>query len=237
MAALAGCSTSLFGDQVEETREREYDPADGAAVNVDNESGDVDVETHDGDRMVVNATVSAPSEERLEDVALASDASDGEFTVEVLVDGDSSRVSSDLDVRVPEGTEMASVVTENGDVDVGGVASVAAARSSNGDVTVRDVGRAGSMSTENGDVKADLPAPLPGDVNVESTNGDAEAWLSPDADAELWATTENGDVTVEGLELADRQESETEVRGVLGEGTDEVTVSSENGDVTVEVLD
>lgn len=237
VAALAGCSTSLFENRVEETRQREFDPEDGLAVGVQAENGDLDVETHDGDRVVVDATVSAPSEERLEDVTIDGGASDGEFVVAVRVDGDSSSVSADLDVQIPEETEVAPVVTRNGDVEVRDVASVEAARSSNGDVTVRDVGQAGSMGTENGDVEGELPAPLPGDVTVESTNGDAEVWLSPDADAELWATTENGDVTVEGLELADRQASETEVRGVLGEGTHEVTVSSENGDVTVEALD
>jgi len=237
IAALAGCSTALFDDRVEESREREFDLEDGLAVGVQTENGDVDVETHDGDRAVVDGTVSAPSEERLGDVSIDGDASDGEFVVAVRVDGDSSGVSADLDVRVPEETAMAPVVTRNGDVDVRDVASVEAARSSNGDVTVRDVGQAGSMGTENGDVEGELPAPLPGDVTVESTNGDAEVWLSPDVDAELWATTSNGEVAVSGLELADSQVSETEVRGVLGDGTHEVTVSSENGDVTVEALD
>lgn len=233
VAAVAGCSASVFGNRVEETREREFDPDDGAAVSLDTENGDVAVETHDGDRVVVEARVSAPSEGRLADVSLTSDASDGEFTVMARVDGGWDRVGVDLDARVPADTPVDSVVSRNGDVSVRGVASVEAARSSNGDVTVRDVGQAGSMGTENGDVEGDLPAPLPGDVTVESTNGDVEVWLSPDVNAELLATTENGGVTVEGSNLADRQESETEVRGVLGDGTHEVTVSSENGDVTV----
>jgi hypothetical protein len=237
VAAVAGCSASVFGNRVEETREREFDPGDGAAVSLDTQNGDVAVETHDGDRVVVEARVSAPSGGRLADVSLTSDASDGEFTVMARVDGGWNRVSVDLDARVPADTPVDSVVTQNGDVDVRDVASVSAARSSNGDVTVRDVGQTGSVGTENGDVEAEIPAPLPGDVHVESTNGDADAWLSPAVDAELWATTENGEVTVSGLKLNDSRVAENEVRGVLGDGTDEVTVTSENGDVTVEALD
>jgi len=206
-------------------------------VNVVNGNGDVAVETHDGELVVVDASVSAPSEERLEDVTIDGGSRDGEFGIEVRVEGSSSTVSADLDVRVPEGTEMASVRTENGDVNVESVASVSAARSRNGDVAVRNAGPVELVSTENGDVEAEIPAPLPGDVTVRTTNGDAEAWLSPDVDAELVASTRNGDVAVSGLELADHQKSANEVRGVLGDGTDEVTVASENGDVTVDALD
>lgn len=237
VAALSGCSATLFGGRVEETRKQEFDPADDAAVNVQNQNGDISVDIHDGERMVVDASVSAPSEERLGDVAIASDASDGEFTVEVLVDGDTSGVRADLDIRAPEGTAMASVQSENGEVSVREVLSVSAARSRNGDVRVRNAGPVGSVSTENGDVEADVPAPLPGDVTVRSTNGDVDAWLSPDVDAALRVTTENGGVDVRDLDLADRQESESAVQGVLGEGANEVTVSSENGTVTVGSLD
>ena len=237
VAALTGCSATVFGTGVEETRDLTFDPSDDAAVSVQNENGDVDVETHDGDQVVVDATVSAPSDERLADVRIAGEASDGEFTVAVRVDGDSSGVSADLDVRVPEGTEMASVQSENGDVTVRSVATVAAARSRNGDVTVRDAGQVGSVATENGDVEAEVPAPLPGDVTVRSTNGDVAVRLSPDVDAELVVSTRNGEIEVRDLDLADSQVSETEVRGVLGDGTDEVAVSSQNGDVTVDALD
>jgi DUF4097 and DUF4098 domain-containing protein YvlB len=228
----------LLGDVVQEEREWSFLPSDdGWPVSVHNENGDVAVSTHNGQRVVVDALVTAPSEERLGDVTVDGDASNGEFVVAVRVDGDSSRVSADLDVQVPEGTEMASVQSENGDVDVRGVASVSVARSRNGDVSVRDAGPFGTARTENGDVDAELPAPRPGDVTVRSTNGDAEAMVSPDVDAALVASTRNGDVEVNGLDLTDSQVSETEIRGVLGEGTHEVTVASENGDVTVGALD
>jgi len=61
VAVLAGCSTSLFGDRVEESRELEFDPGEDAPVNVVNGNGDVAVETHDGELVVVDASVSAPS--------------------------------------------------------------------------------------------------------------------------------------------------------------------------------
>jgi DUF4097 and DUF4098 domain-containing protein YvlB len=235
-AAVAGCAGSVLGDPVEETRERYFEVPDGVPVRVTTASGDIDVETYGGQEVSVDATVMAPSEERLESVTVEESDVEGVLAVDAKVRGDSSRVSVDLDVRVPEGTAMALVQSGNGDVTVRDVAGVEAAETLNGDVVVRDAGPVQSASTENGDVSADLPAPLPGDVAVRTKNGDASAALSPAADASLRATTENGDVEVSGLELADRQDDEREVQGVLGDGTHEVTVASVNGDVTVEAL-
>jgi DUF4097 and DUF4098 domain-containing protein YvlB len=239
-AALTGCSTGLFGDQYEETREVEFElPGEDAAVSVRSSNGDVDVATHDGEVVAVTARLSGPSEDRVDGVEVSGSTGAGDL--QVGLEGTTGRVSADFDVRVPAGTPAGDLETDNGDVDVRDVAGVASAVSENGSVTVRSAGPVSTAETENGDVDADVPAPLPGDVTVRSENGDVDASLSPDADAEVVARTDNGDASVDdGLGLADRQQSgdgETEIRGVLGDGTHEVLAESDNGDVEVDALD
>ncbi|CQH61457.1 DUF4098 family protein [Halobacterium hubeiense] len=237
--ALAGCTDagSLFGDPVQETREQYFDVPDGTRIRVENESGDVSVSGRDRPDASVDATVMAPGESRLDDVTVSvNEDENGDLAVDVDVSGDASRVSVDLDLRVPEDAAMAPVQTENGDVEVRGVAGVPAARSVNGDVTVRDAGPVGSVSSANGDVAADVPAPLPGDVLVRTENGDAEVALSTDADATLDAQTENGDVDVEELGLQNRSGNDGRVTGTLGEGTHDVTIATLNGSVEVRAL-
>ena len=69
VAVLAGCAGPLLGDVVQEEREWSFLPSDdGWPVSVHNENGDVAVSTHNGQRVVVDALVTAPSEERLGDV-------------------------------------------------------------------------------------------------------------------------------------------------------------------------
>jgi len=231
--ALAGCTTveSLFGGRVEETREYDFELADGAPVRVTTDNGDIDVTTHSDGTVSVEAAVAVPSEERLDDVTVEDSTVEGALAVDADVSGSTSRVSVDLDVRVPEGTEMGVVQSANGDVSVEGVASVTTARSSNGDVTVRDAGPVQSVATENGDVEADVPAPLEGPVLLRTENGDVDAAVSPDVDATVEARTQNGDVDVHDLALENREVSGTLVTGVLGEGAHELTAASTNGDV------
>lgn len=236
--ALAGCidGGNLFGDRVQESREYEFDLPSDAPVRVMGENGDVDVETGDRTDVAVDARVTAPSEDRLDDVTVTTSEVEGALAVDVDVEGDTSGVSVDLDVEVPDGTAMAVVQTENGDVDVSGVAGVEAARSSNGDVTVREAGPVESVSTENGDVGADVPAPLAGDVLLRTENGDVDAALSPAIDAVVNAQTQNGDVEVEDLDLQNGSEGDTHVTGTLGDGTHDVTIGATNGDVVVRAL-
>jgi DUF4097 and DUF4098 domain-containing protein YvlB len=236
-AALAGCTGDLFGDSVRESREHRVDLPDGAAVSATNQNGDVDVEPHDGARVAVDAAVTVPSERRFEDVSVEASEDRGDLAISVAVDGSTSRVSVDLDVRVPDGTALTEVRTRNGDVAVRGVASVDAAETSNGDVTVRDAGPVSSAATTNGDVGADVPAPLPGDVELRTENGDVDAAVSPDVDAAVEATTQNGDVSVTGLDLRDADASATRVAGVLGDGGDDLTAATTNGDVGLRRLD
>lgn len=236
-AALAGCTGDLFGDSVQESRERRFDLPDGAPVSVTNENGDVDVETHESEEISVDALVTVPSESRFEDVSVEASDEHGGLTVDVDVDGSTSRVSVDLDVRVPDGTAVTEVQTRNGDVAVRDVASVDTAESANGDVTVRDAGPVSSASTQNGDVGVDVPAPLPGDVGLRTENGDVDAAVSPDANATVDARTVNGDVDVHELDLRDADVTESRVTGVLGDGTHDLTAATTNGDVALRRLD
>jgi DUF4097 and DUF4098 domain-containing protein YvlB len=237
VAALAGCVGGLFGDRVEETRSYDFDLPAKTPVRVMGVNGDVAVEPTARADIGVDARVAVPSEDRFDDVSVRTAMVEDALAIDVDVQGSTSNVSVDLDVEVPEGTAMAVVQTQNGDVEVAGVDGVEAARSSNGDVTVRDAGPVQSVSTENGDIDADVPAPLRGEVLLRTENGDVEAALSPAVDAVLDAQTQNGTVSVTGLELGDANRSGTQVTGTLGEGGPTVTVAAVNGDVTVQALD
>lgn len=234
---LAGCTGSLFQNSVQESRSRQFDRPADAAVSVAVRNGAVGVQRADRTDVAVDAEVSVPSEDRFGDVAVTAEEVDGVLAVGVTVEGSRDGVSVDLTVRVPDGTPIATARSRNGDVSVTGVDSVATAQSENGDVTVRTAGPVRTVATKNGDVDADVPAPLAGDVSLRSENGDVDAAVSPAVDAAVAARTENGDVSVSGLELTDRDVSETRVSGTLGDGDHALTAATTNGDVSLRTLD
>jgi len=235
VASLTGCATGLFGDQYEETREVEFGlPSEDAVVSVHSGNGDVDVSTHDGERVAVTARLSGPSEDRVEGVEVAGPTGDGDLSL--ALEGTTDRVSAAFDVQVPAGTAVGELETDSGDIEVQDVAGVESAATDNGDVTVQSAGPVSTAETDNGEVTIDLPAPLPGDVTAASDNGDVSVSLSPDADAEVVARTDNGETGIGDLDLSDTRYDDGMVRGVLGEGTHEVLAESDNGDVEFDSL-
>lgn len=253
-AALAGCPSVLFGDWETRSDERTFEVTDGTPVRVRTRNGDVALESHDGTAVEVDVTFRARSEDALDRLDLVGEERSGEFVVEPT-DVDSDRATgAELSVRLPASLPVAGArttngdvtaidvagggrfETRNGDVEVRGLAR-AAVRSTNGDVTVRDVEEFRGAVTTNGDAAADVPAPLPGDASVRSTNGSVDAAVSPDVDARLLARTTNGDVSVDGLDLADASVGDDRVTGRLGDGTHELELVTTNGDVDVRVLE
>ena len=74
-------------------------------------------------------------------------------------------------------------------------------------------------------------------TRIASRTGDVEAALGSDLDADLSAQTEVGDVSTQGLDLADGAQGETLVTGTLGDGGPALTLETETGDVVLTALD
>lgn len=240
-AVLSGCLDEFAGDRSRETRELSFDAPRETPVHVETRNGDVTVESSDGSSLDVTAELSAPGEHRFETVSVTGEKVEERFEVAATYAEEANRVRVDLQVEVPEGVAVSSVQTENGDVTVTGVDGPVAFDTRNGDVDVTDVAGVSGARSENGDVDVELPAPLPGDVDVASTNGVVHAAVSPDVDAALDARTENGDATVDGLGFDDASGGEdgepAQVSGTLGDGTHEVSVTTRNGDVELSALE
>jgi DUF4097 and DUF4098 domain-containing protein YvlB len=251
VASLAGC-LGVFDADVTSDFENSYDVTDGATLAVDNRNGDVNVESADGDQLVVAGEKRASSESALETIQV--DVT-GEESVAVDVTfesgaGFSSR-SVDLTVAVPDGVTVEAAASSNGDVTVEDVTGDVAATTSNGEVEMTDVDGYVRCETSNGDVRArgttgltgartsngtvdvELLA-MRGDVTCRSTNGSVTCRVGPDVAAAIELTTSNGDATVRDLEHTVSRSRESSIEGELrGGGDTRLRLVSSNGDVTL----
>ena len=258
LTGLAGCSgaTPFVGKRIED--DRTIDPQDATTLAVDVDIGDVRVlgESRDGVgvHLVKQASSVTADLSNLElDVVRTGDRLELVSTYE----GDGSffggTPSMDLTVRVPRSMTVASVVgsvgdidvenvagdlsadTSTGDVSLRGIDGVVDASTSTGDVVVEDVTALGDVETSTGDLDLTVPA-IDGDTRFEASTGDVVAALGPDLDASVSATTNTGDVTVSGLSLDDRSETETSVTGTLGDGGPSLRIEARTGDVRLTSL-
>ncbi|WP_135828069.1 DUF4097 domain-containing protein [Halorussus halobius] len=258
LAGLAGCTgaTPFVGKRVENAETYDADAVD--AVAVDGQNGDVTVRPADGEQVrVETVTQSGSVFGDLDDVSVDVATDGGELRVETRQTGDGSFFggvpSVDVTVDLPIDVDLGELRTENGSVDVRGVATDAtlvsengsttarnvdgfvAAETENGSATVRGVSGVDGVATENGSVEVDV-SDVRGETVVESENGSVTAAVSPDLDADVVALTDNGSVEVDlpGLESSVR--SDTRVEGQLGDGGPELRFVTENGGVTVSEL-
>lgn len=256
LAALAGC-TGFTGPTSTGSMNQTVALRGAERLVVENKNGDVvvDPDAELTDHVAVDATLRVVGGTGLfDDVNVETTVEDGSLTVETTYDTTQARrVSVTLDVRVPPALAVQRVSTANGDVEVSdlsgdvtvesangdavatGVDGFVTVRSANGDAIARDCSGLAGASTANGQVEVEIRA-IRGDVSLTAGNGDVEAALAPDLDAELVCSTANGDVDVRDLDVAVSRDEPRRFEGTLGDGGNTITASSGNGDVELYAL-
>ncbi len=70
-------------------------------------------------------------------------------------------------------------------------------------------------------------------MSISTVNGSAGLTVPREANGELDISTQNGRITVEGLDVREPRAARNRLRGILGEGGAPIRLSTINGSVTV----
>jgi hypothetical protein len=143
-------------------------------------------------------------------------------------DGDHGGV--DFEVRAPAGVRLV-VHSVNGSIDVDGVSGAIDARTVDGAIKLKSATSARAR-TVNGPIVASFPAAdLEADCELDTVNGPVQVTLPPGANADLTASTLNGDVRLAfpltGSSSAHR------VHGTIGRGGHALRLKTVNGTIDV----
>lgn len=237
-----GCLMSGDGgvDVAEELRHEEsFEHSPGGLIEIDWESGDIDLSASDEDEVRIVAVgwkVDEPLDvedwiddvrfERLDDRLLLSYQADALF----------SFTSVSLQVRYPADARLL-VDAANGEVMVDGGAELSA-DTANGDLTVRDITGRVELDSANGDLEVSADAGRsPLGIHCESSNGGITINLAGDHDGEVICETANGGVIlrVGGAQRGDVEldSSNGSLRMEFGTLGGDVTADSGNGSIDV----
>lgn len=127
--------------------------------------------------------------------------------------------------------------TTNGGVRVSNVRGNVVLQTTNGEVHVTNVTGQASAHTTNGAVVAELrKLPASGAVDLQTTNGNVEAYFDRDLKADLDASTTNGHVSVEFPVTADIAHGSRTIHGTIQGGGAKITIQTTNGNVEVRRL-
>ena len=232
---------SLFASVTEEET-FSFKLDDGGRFSLSNVNGSVVVTGGGSDSVEIIATKKADNQKDLDKIEIEITNSAKEIVVETELGGSdhwysrgSNSGSVKYEVIVPVGTNLDSVETVNGNVNISGVSGKVVAESVNGDLDVSDLAGDVELSTVNGGIEAEFSMLEDQQrVKMETVNGRVTINLPEDADVDINADTLNGGINAKdfGLE-ADKGFVGSDLNGKIGDGGARLNIDTVNGSIKI----
>ena len=242
LGLVLACSTTLAA--VSETEEHTFNLNDGGRVSVSNVNGDISVKSTSGDEVTVIAHKKAGTEEYLEELKIVIEANDDHVLIETrhpdgksrwFGSGDDTSGSVSYEITVPEGAQLDSIETVNGDIEISGAKASVKVSSVNGGLVLTGLEGDAKLETVNGSISAQFDQLGAGQrVRAEAVNGRIGLKIPADASARIHAETLNGSIDADDFDLeVDKGDVGRELDGEIGGGEADVTIDTVNGSVDI----
>jgi len=239
--AVALLATGSLFASVTEEETFSFTLEDGGRFSVSNVNGSITVTGAGGNNVEIIAIKKADNQKELDEIEIEISHSANEIEIETEL-GDSNgwfRNSTSGQVRyeiiVPDGTELDSVETVNGDVTISGVFGNVTAESVNGDLDISDLVGDVSLSTVNGSVNAAF-AQCEGEqsIKTETVNGRVTISLPESSDVQITADTLNGGINGRDFGLVtDKGFVGSDLNGKIGNGSARLNIDTVNGSIKI----
>jgi DUF4097 and DUF4098 domain-containing protein YvlB len=246
---LAGCLPA----QQQEEFAKTLPLSSGGSFKLSNVNGEVTISTWKEAKVEIKALKKTKkSPDNLAKVKIeVSESADAVSVKTVYPEHDSTGVSVDYTVQVPEGIRLEDVSTVNGGVNLTGPFTMAVAGTTNGNVHVENASGNLKFETTNGDVEAmnvvgqveaettnggitlELSG-LKGDIRAETTNGGITLKFGAGAEINgyLEAETTNGSINIDSpITLQGLEKSKHHLRGQVGTGGPRLSLETVNGSI------
>ncbi len=219
-------------------------------IRLDNVNGRVEIAGWDGSDVVIKALKHGRTRESVDAVKIKVDSSPDEIDIHTqqpagetgfsgiwswFKNGGNNNAVVDYAIQVPRHARLANISSVNGRVVIDDVGGDIEASAVNGEMQVHDAAGSLKLSTVNGRIVAELVS-LGGSqsVSFSSVNGQIEATLPADANAEVSASPVNGGLTSDFPALVVQKEFPVskKLKGTLGNGGASVKASTVNGGIS-----
>jgi DUF4097 and DUF4098 domain-containing protein YvlB len=232
---------SLFASVTEEET-FSFTLDDGGRFSISNVNGSITITGVSGNGVEIIAIKKASNQKDLDAIEIEISHSASEIEIETELGGSGSWYSLNnnsgqvkYEVIVPDGTNLDSVETVNGDVTISGVFGNVAAESVNGDLDISDLAGDVDLSTVNGSVNAAF-AQCEGEqsIKTETVNGRVTITLPESSDVHITADTLNGGINGRDFGLkTDKGFVGSDLNGKIGSGQARLNIDTVNGSIKI----
>jgi DUF4097 and DUF4098 domain-containing protein YvlB len=240
-AASLLMALSVHAD-VTDVEEFDFELSSGGKLSVENINGDITITAGSGNEVHVIATKKADKQEYLDgmEIHVKADSNRISFRTEhpksstSWFSGDSGG-SVSFEIIAPADTNLDSIETVNGEIEIAGISGDVSADTTNGDINISDLRGNLEADTVNGSVEASF-AVLGGDqrISAETVNGRIQLRLPENASAKVDAGTVNGGIDADDFDLpVDKGFLGRDCSGEIGDGDARVKLSTVNGAIKI----
>ncbi len=212
VGAVVFCLAATVGAAAQDFQ-RSYNLAEGAAVQIANVSGDIELKGYDGSALVVHAYKTGRDRDQVE---VEDESTPGRVSLRAKYPNNCNcDAGVRFEVRVPRSSNLSfqKISTASGNVRAEGFSGRITLSTASGDVSVSGVGGQIKASTASGTVRV---ADSAGTVNASSASGDVEVELTRlDGNGDMSFSTASGDVHVRLPSNIDAQVSMSTVSGSI----------------------
>ncbi|PSQ72862.1 MAG: hypothetical protein BRD39_05405 [Bacteroidetes bacterium QH_9_64_21] len=176
----------------------------------------------------------------LEGISITESGTEAEYTYTLEAE-ESDYAAADVRGQVPRPSALR-IDRLSGSVEMDGVEGALTIRHDHGSVDVEGAAAPVEVTIKNGDVRVGFRAvPAEGPLQLQTSNGDVDVGLPPDASAQVDARTNVGTIRTQGLSFSSEQfapvDAGARYTAQLGEGGPTLEVRTENGSITLQAQD
>ena len=178
-------------------------------------------------KVSVSYHIKVPDDMKLDNII----TSNGSIEIEDCI-GNMSLRSSNGRIIVENVDGEVEAFTSNGSIDLEKVSGKVNVTTSNGSISVEEVDHLRNVITSDASIEVEI-SKMKNDILLSTSNGTINLYLNPKINAEIFATTSNSSIDLNGIELNVSRTSKNTLEGKLGNGGRKITASTSNGKINI----
>lgn len=200
-------------------------------LDIESVSGEITIKQLEGQTKLKSTSGNIESDTISGEARIATTS--GDISVQ-RIDGAATAESSSGSVKINAGSGNRTVRTTSGDIQLKEVDGVWEVKSSSGVVEIKAKQGSGRIGTTSGDVSVELGV-LTGDLDIDSSSGQARIRLSTDNSFDFKADTTSGDINTFFDEALHFSKKGNNAQGTYGDNQagHSITIKTTSGDVQV----
>lgn len=203
----------------------------GGTVRVKTIRGDINVSTHSGNEVKLEAIVFGENNADVDKMKIEFETAADSITIYTPADMNTVNVDIDYILKIPANVNTVQLSTLSGEIKVKGTYKHLISTSYNGDIDVEGGFSLCELNSANGEIQVWQDQSLSGDITTKSTNGSIKIKIGEESNFTVTGHTVTGDIHSEFNTGITGDMSGTQIKGTIKDGTYKINLETVNGDI------